>query len=102
MIEPGGIKTEFADVVGKQLEQYYGDSAYDDQMKPFIDMMDSDDGMMDRLTEPEVLGKVFVEAATTDKPKRRYVSGYGARPALFVRKWFGDGAYEFVLNRMAR
>ncbi len=102
VIEPGGIKTEFADVVGRQLEKYYGNSAYDDQMKPFIDMMGDDNSMMDRMTEPDVLGKVFVEAATTDKPKRRYVKGFGARPALFIRKWFGDGAYEFALERMAR
>ncbi len=102
VIEPGGVKTEFADVVGKQLQRYYGDSAYDDQMKPFIDMMGQDDGMMSRLTDAEVLGQVFVEAATTDKPKRRYVKGYGARPALFIRKWFGDAAYEFAIKRMAR
>ena len=102
VVEPGGVKTEFADVVGRQLEKYYGNSAYDAQMKPFIDMMGQQGAMMDRLTEPEVLGEVFVEAATTDKPKRRYVKGYGARPALFVRKWFGDSAYEFVIQRMAR
>ena len=102
IVEPGGIKTEFADVTGRQLQKYYGNSAYDDQMKPFIDMMGADDGMMDRLTDVEVLGKVFVEAATSDKPKRRYVKGYGARPALFIRKWFGDGAYEFAIRRMAR
>ncbi len=102
VIEPGGVKTEFADVVGRQLQKYYGNSAYDDQMKPFIDMMGQEGAMMDRLTEPEVLGEVFVEAATTDKPKRRYVKGYGARPALLIRKWFGDSAYEFVIQRMAR
>ena len=102
VIEPGGVKTEFADVLGRQLEKYYGNSAYDDQMKPFIDMMGDDNPMLDRMTEPEVLGKVFVEAATTRKPKRRYVKGYGARPALFIRKWFGDGAYEAALERMAR
>ncbi|MEO1058830.1 MAG: oxidoreductase [Actinomycetota bacterium] len=102
VIEPGGVKTEFADVVGRQLEKYYGHSAYDSQMKPFIDMMGQDNAMMDRLTEPEVLGAVFVEAATARKPKRRYVKGYGARPALFIRKWFGDGAYEYVIKRMAR
>ncbi|MEM9513873.1 MAG: oxidoreductase [Actinomycetota bacterium] len=102
VIEPGGVKTEFADVVGRQLEKYYGHSAYDTQMKPFIDMMGRDDAMMDRLTEPEVLGAVFVEAATAKKPKRRYVKGYGARPALFIRKWLGDGAYESVIKRMAR
>lgn len=71
-------------------------------MKPFIDMMGQEGAMMDRLTEPHVPGKVFVEAATTDKPKRRYVKGYGARPALFIRKWFGDGAYELAIKRMAR
>jgi len=102
VIEPGGVKTEFADVVGRQLEKYYGHSAYDAQMKPFIDMMGRDNAMLDRLTEPDVLGAVFVEAATTAKPKRRYVKGYGARPALFIRKWFGDGVYEFVIRRMAR
>ncbi|MEM8621653.1 MAG: oxidoreductase [Actinomycetota bacterium] len=102
VVEPGGIKTEFADVVGTQLEKYYGNSAYDEQMKPFIDMMGAENSMIDRLTEPEVLARVFVEAATTSKPKRRYVKGYGARPTLFIRKWFGDGAYEFVIKRMAR
>ena len=101
IVEPGGVKTEFGDVVGTQLEKYYGQSAYDDQMKPFIDMMGSDNAMMDRMTEPEVLGRVFVKAATARRPKRRYVKGFGARPALFIRKWFGDGAYEFVIGRMA-
>ena len=102
VVEPGGIKTEFGDVVGEQLQKYYGHSAYDDQMKPFVDMMGGDNPMMDRMTEPEVLGRVFVEAATTRRPKRRYVKGFGARPAIFIRKWFGDGAYEFVIRRMAR
>ena len=102
VIEPGGVKTEFGDVLGEQLQKYYGSSAYDDQMKPYIDMMGDDNSMMDRMTEPEVLAEVFVTAATTATPKRRYVKGFGARPALFIRKWFGDGAYEFVIKRMAR
>ena len=101
VVEPGGVKTEFGDVMGKQLQQYYGQSAYDGQMKPFIDLVGAENSMMDRMTEPEVLGRVFVTAATTSRPKRRYVKGFGARPALFIRKWFGDGAYEFVLRRMA-
>ncbi len=101
IVEPGGIKTEFGNVVGDQLQKYYPDSPYADQMKPFIDMMGEDNPMMDRMTEPEVLGKVFVEAATARKPKRRYVKGFGARPTMFIRRWFGDGAYEFVLRRFA-
>ena len=64
-------------------------------------MMD-DPRLMDRGTQPEVLARVFLEAATAAKPRRRYVSGAMARPIMFLRKWFGDGVYEFVLRRMFR
>ena len=57
---------------------------------------------MDRGTDAKVLAKVFVEAATTDKPRRRYVKGMLARPALFVRRWLGDGVYEFMLRLAIR
>ena len=53
-------------------------------------------------TAPEVLAKVFVKAATARKPRRRYASGSMARPLMFLRKWFGDGLYEFMLRRMFR
>ena len=32
----------------------------------------------------------------------RYVSGAMARPALFIRKWLGDGVYEALLSRAFR
>ena len=101
IVEPGGIKTEFGDVTGASLKRYYDDSAYQDQMELFIKMMD-DPRTFERGTEPEVLGKVFVEAATSRRPKRRYVKGMGARPLMFVRKWLGDGVYEFLLGRLFR
>ncbi|WP_420450166.1 hypothetical protein [Candidatus Palauibacter sp.] len=44
----------------------------------------------------------MVEAATTPRPRRRYVKGHMARPALFIRKWLGDGIYEFLLRRAFR
>ena len=53
-------------------------------------------------TEAGVLARVFVEAATTDRPRRRYVKGAFARPLMFVRKWFGDAVYESVLRRAFR
>ncbi len=98
LIEPGGIKTEFGDVLGQQLLKYHEESAYRSQMEPFIRMM-NDPRMLERGTEPEVLAKVFVEAATAPKPRRRYVKGFAAKPMLFVRKWLGDGAFEFMLRR---
>jgi len=51
-----------------------------------------------QLTRPEVIGKVILKAVTARNPKRRYVKGFGAKPSLFIRKWFGDGVYELVVK----
>ena len=101
LIEPGWIKTEFGDVMRAQLEKYRGDTAYKAQVEAFLKRMDYS-GAMDLRTDPKVLAKVFVEAATTDKPRRRYVKGALARPVMFARKWFGDGVGEFMLRRAFR
>ena len=101
LIEPGWIKTEFGDVMRAQLEKYRGDTAYKAQVEAFLKRMDYS-GAMDLRTDPKVLAKVFLKAATTDKPRRRYVKGALARPVMFARKWFGDGVCEFVLRRVFR
>ena len=101
VIQPGAIRTEFGDVTGAQMRERVADSAYADQIEPFLRMMD-DPRIATRGTDAKVLAAVYAEAATTDKPRRRYVKGMLARPAMFVRKWLGDGIYESVLRRALR
>ncbi|HHC29272.1 MAG TPA: SDR family NAD(P)-dependent oxidoreductase [Rhodobacterales bacterium] len=101
IIEPGGIKTEWGGIVGEGMKKYYDKSAYKAQMDPFMKMMNTYDSDP-RGTEPAVLAAEFLRAANDPKPKRRYVKGFGAKPALFIRKWLGDGAYEWGLKRMFR
>ena len=99
IIEPGGVKTEFGDVTGKQLKKYYDKSAYKAQMDPFLKMMGDMDAASAMGSEPEELAKVFVKAVKAKHPKRRYVAGSSARPMMFMRKWFGDGVFEWMLHR---
>ena len=102
VIEPGLIKTGFGDAPAAQMAGYVDDdSAYRAQIEPLVKMMDSSRAM-DRGTDASVLAEVFVEAATVARPRRRYVKGMLARPALLVRKWLGDRTYEFVLRRAIR
>ncbi len=101
LIEPGGVRTEFAEVMGTQISGTSDDSAYKSQLEPFQRMM-QDPRMATRGTDAKVLAEVYVEAATADKPRRRYVKGYLARPALMVRKWLGDGVYETMMRRALR
>ena len=101
LVEPGLIKTDFGDVAGAELGKYGGSSAYQSQLEPLMKMRDNPRAM-GRGTDAKRLAEVFVEAATTDKPRRRYVKGMLAWPALFVRRWLGDGVYEFMLRLAIR
>ena len=98
VIEPGGVKTEFGDVTGKQLQKYYENSAYQTQMDPFLRMMENPNAL-DSATDPIVLARVFVKAVNAKNPKRRYVKGALAKPLMFVRRWLGDGVYDFMISR---
>ncbi len=98
VIQPGLIRTRFAHVLGENLQKYYADSAYKADLDRFLAMM-SDPKTLNRGTDPKILARVFVKAATAARPRRRYVKGAMLRPLMFIRKWFGDGVYEFALRR---
>ena len=98
LIQPGLVQTEFGHVVGGNLQKYYADSAYKTGLGRFLAAM-SDPRAASRGTDTEALARVFVEAATAARPRRRYVRGEMARPLMFIRKWLGDGIYESVLRR---
>ena len=101
IIQPGAIKTEFGDVANVGLDRYAVDTAYEDLVGVFLKLRDNS-RTMDRATDASVLAKVYLKAATARRPRRRYVKGAFARPVLFIRKWFGDGVYEFALRGIVR
>jgi short-subunit dehydrogenase len=99
IIEPGGIKTEWGGIAAENLKKTSGQGAYADAAneaaKRTAAMYESN-----RLTDPLVIAKAILQAASSNKPKRRYLIGFGAKPAIFIRKWFGDGIYEAAITRM--
>lgn len=99
VVEPGGIKTPWGEIAAENLKKTSGNGAYAEQA---IKTADSTAKMYasNRLTKPEAIGKVILKAVTSRRPRRRYVKGMGAKPALFVRKWFGDGLYERAISSM--
>lgn len=99
VVEPGGIKTEWGAIAAENLKKTSGSGAYAEKANKSAD---STKNMYTngKLTDPAVIAKTIVTAVTAKKPKRRYVKGFGAVPALFIRKWFGDGVYEMVIKSM--
>lgn len=100
IVEPGGIKTPWGQIAADNLKKTSGSGAYAEQTNKAAEGM-AKMYASNRLTKSDVIGKVILEAVTASKPKRRYVKGFGAKPALFIRKWFGDGTYELVLKSVS-
>jgi len=98
VVEPGFIKTEFNQGLENSLGKYCGDSAYKPHLDAFIQSL-SAPRVRDGGTDPKELAQVFAEAATTARPRRRYVKGDMAQLLILTRRWFGDGVYEFLLRR---
>lgn len=96
VVEPGGIKTEWGIIAADNLIKTSGQGAYAKIAKTVADNT-REMYLGDKLTNVEVLGKTIAKAATDKKPKTRYVKGYGAKLALFVRKWFGDRIFDRVI-----
>lgn len=99
VVEPGGIKTPWGQIAADNLKKTSGNGAYAESAKKAAERT-AKMYASNQLTNPEAIGKVILKAVTTRKPKRRYVKGFGAKPALFVRKWLGDGIYEKILKSM--
>jgi len=89
IVEPGGIKTPWGIIAAENLQKTSGHGAYaEGANKAIATMKKMYDGK--NLTNQEVLAREIVKAATTAKPKIRYVKGFMAKPMIFIRKWFGD------------
>ncbi len=48
-------------------------------------------------SDPQLIADVVSKAIDSEKPKTRYVAGKFARLMLFVRKWFGDRAFDSMV-----
>lgn len=99
VIQPGGIKTPWGIIAAENLKKTSGNGAYAEKA---IQSAEGTAKMYssNQLTKPEAIGKVILKAVKARRPKTRYVKGFGAKPALFVRKWFGDRIFDRVITSM--
>lgn len=96
IVEPGIIKTPWGDIAAENLKKTSSKGAY----ASFANKITENTVKMykgDQNTDVDILGKTIAKAATDNKPKTRYVKGYMAKPAMAIRKWFGDKVYDKVI-----
>ena len=102
IIEPGLIRTEFADVATSGLSpDSLAGSPYKPTLDAYLQMLKSP-GMDRRATHPRVLAAVMAKAVNARRPRTRYVKGFMGGTVLFLRRLLSDRAYDRMLTGFIR
>lgn len=84
VVEPGGIKTEWAGIAANKLLEVSGNGAYATQARPMAESMIGETSR-ERQSPPELIAETIGKAVTAPRPKTRYAVGFGAKPMIFMR-----------------
>lgn len=99
VIEPGGIKTEWAGIAADKLREVSGNGVYASQAQPMAESMVGE-ASRKRQSPPELIADTIAKAVTAHRPKTRYAVGFGAKPMIFMRGLLSDRAFDGFM-RMA-
>lgn len=99
VIEPGGIKTEWAGIAADKLRAVSGKGAYASQAHAMAESMVGE-ASRKRQSPPELIADTIAKAVTANRPKTRYAVGFGAKPMIFMRRLLSDRAFDGFM-RMA-
>jgi len=101
IIEPGGIDTEFSDVMFDPLIKRGKGTVYEGITNKFVKMQKEliEKGEM---SPASVITDLVIKAIKADKPKTRYAGGKYSTTMLFVRKYFSDRTFEKLISNMLK
>ncbi|MDP9603479.1 oxidoreductase [Variovorax sp. NFACC27] len=99
VIEPGGIRTEWADIAADKLRDVSGKGAYAGQAKAMALSMVGE-ASRKRQSPPQLIADTIAKAVNTRRPKTRYAVGFGAKPMIFLRRLMSDRTFDGFM-RMA-
>ena len=96
VVEPGIILTAFGDVLMDPMLERTGEGPYKEFANKVANATKSSYEKGGG-SSPLVIAKAISKAINSKKPKTRYVAGKMAKPTMFIRKWFGDRAFDSVI-----
>jgi short-subunit dehydrogenase len=99
IIEQGGIKTEFGDVMLDPMIERAKGTVYQD-LANRIGKATKETYDQGKASPPEVISKLISKAVKSSNPQTRYSAGYMSGIALFTRKWFPDTWFDKVIMQM--
>jgi NAD(P)-dependent dehydrogenase (short-subunit alcohol dehydrogenase family) len=98
VIEPGAIRTEWGSIAAQNLRRASASTAYRQQAEYVAAVLESTSGPGSPASPPEVIASVIARAATTRRPRTRYVAGRGARAIIAARQLLPDRAFDALIS----
>jgi NAD(P)-dependent dehydrogenase (short-subunit alcohol dehydrogenase family) len=96
VIEPGGIESEWGGIAFNSLVAISGKGAYADMA---LRIGRGFEATRTKNPPASVIAELIHKAVTAAKPRTRYVAGYLAKPALFMRKLLPDRWMDRLMMR---
>ena len=97
VVEPGGIRTEWASIAADHLEATAEGSAYANQIRAVAGAMRSESNNR-RYSPPEVIARTVGKIVTTRHPRTRYAVGFMAKPLIAARRVLPDRAFDQLIG----
>jgi len=94
VIEPGGVKSEWAEIAYDNLVKASQQSVYKETIDKLSDFMKK---AVAKNSEPSVISELILKSIETAKPKFRYVGGYMAKQAVIARKLLSDRLFDKMI-----
>ena len=97
LVEPGGIRTEWAGIAADHLEETAEDSAYSAQIRAVAGSM-RNESVQRRQSPPAVIANTVERIVTARRPRTRYAVGFMAKPLITARRVLPDRAFDRVIS----
>lgn len=99
LIEPGGVSTEFMEVLSKDLIQRAKGTVYEDETKRVAKGLVNANNPKN-MSPTSVISDTVSRIINSKKPKTRYVVGKNAKTILFLRRILNDRTYDKLMRKM--
>ena len=99
ILEPGGVSTEFIDVLNGPLVERSKGTAYEEAAMKVAKGMQAANNSKN-MAPTSVISDVMVNIVNAKRPKTRYLAGKGAGIMITLRKLLNDRAYDKMSRRM--
>jgi len=101
VVQPGAIRTEWADIAAEGLREQSAGTAYADQAA-LVGGVLGRAGNPRLSSPPSVVGDAVARAVQARRPRTRYAVGRGARPVLVARRLLRDRAFDRLVTTTFR